>query len=203
MSKSAQPSYQAPTQQYPPTYQRGGPQGRPRSDIVCFRCGGNGHRVYECQSTTPLPREEQDRLRSSFGPRGVGPHPVGPYGASYPGRDVTPPQQLHAVACVEVPDDEGGTDSAGMMMMSTNLVDIMVEEREQSVLKRLKTGVHSADDVAYIVAMAEKRARGDRSEDPFARAAPQDGASFLLQYSMNQSLSVPMAGYIYPPYIAS
>ena len=167
-------SQQAVQSGYQPTYQRGGFQGRPRNEIVCFRCGGNGHRVYECQSTTPLPREEQERLRNNAGSRGVGSY-SGPYVAPPPGRDGVlqqQQQQPHAVVCVEVPDDEDGTDPAGMMLMSTNLVDIMVEEREQSVLRRLKAGVYSADDVAYIVAMAEKRTRADRSEDPLAKAAP-------------------------------
>lgn len=52
---------------------------RPRGgEITCFRCGGKGHRAYDCVNY-PLPREEQDRLRNEFiratGLRNSGPYP--------------------------------------------------------------------------------------------------------------------------------
>ena len=37
------------------------PQDQP--DVVCYNCGVRGHRVFECRSTNPLSREEQDKLR--------------------------------------------------------------------------------------------------------------------------------------------
>lgn len=39
---------------------------RPRTEAVCFSCGIPGHRSNECRSLNPLPREEQDKLRTTF-----------------------------------------------------------------------------------------------------------------------------------------
>ena len=154
--QSQQQGARSTYQSYQSNYQRG--RGA-RSDIVCFRCGIQGHRVYDCLNP-PLPREEQDRLRNQDRSR---------YESSrIAGSNVTT-QQPQMVTCVEVPDEDEGTDPTGMVMMSTNLVDIMVEEQEQAVLHRLKSGAYSAEDVAYLVAMAEKRSRTD---DVLAKSAP-------------------------------
>lgn len=39
---------------------------RPRTEVICFSCGVQGHRVPECRSMNPLPKEEQDRLRAMY-----------------------------------------------------------------------------------------------------------------------------------------
>lgn len=119
---------------------------RPRGELTCFRCGGKGHRAYECVNS-PLPREEQDRLRNEFARTS---------GARYP------PQ---VVATVEVSHENDDTDPVGMMMMSANLVEAFTGENDE--VRQLK------QRVAYLeAAMAEKRGRtGDTtvSDEPSRR----------------------------------
>ena len=127
-----------------------------RTRDVCFRCGQQGHRAFECNAQTPLPREEQDRLRNAQ--------------AQIYGGETRIPQ---TVACVDVTDEELGlvqdTTPAGTMLMSAKMVEIVRQEvkvekgkgRGQGVTKMSTywDELSEEDRACLLVAMAEKRMR--------------------------------------------
>lgn len=79
-------------------------------------------------------------------------------------QDLNRPQPVvpQPASCVEI-HEEGDlelltaeTDPVGTVMMSANMVEIMNEERERMVIERVRNGVYTMEDVAYLAAMAEK-----------------------------------------------
>ena len=132
-------------------YQQGQREYRSRGDMTCFQYGEKRHRAQDCINA-PLSKDEQDRLRNDFLRSGSS--------SRYPQSNTLPPQ---VVAHVDVSREMDGTDPAGVVTISANLVEVFNEE-EKDELKRLK------DKVAYLeAAMAEKRGRtGDTtvSEEP-------------------------------------
>ena len=144
-------------QTYMPQMQGGSYGYRPPREMVCFRCGIAGHRANMC-SNNPLPREEQDRLRNASFPQNRDSR----MNNNDTNRQPTPQGPTQAVTCVNVVSVEEieETDPEGTMMMATNLVDLVLRGQREEVIKRLKMGTCTPEDVAYLeAAMVEKRGR--------------------------------------------
>ena len=157
-------------QSYIPQMQGGSYGYRPPREMVCFRCGIVGHRANMC-SNNPLPREEQDRLRNASFPQ----NRVSRMNNDT-NRQPTSQGPTQAVTCVNIVSTEEieETDPEGTMMMATNLVDLVLREQREEVIKRLKMGTCTPEDVAYLeAAVAEKRSRpaNERTGGPPTRRA--------------------------------
>lgn len=102
-----------------------------------------------------------------------------------------PPQ---AVTCVDMSlsEDLDGTDPVGTMMMATNLVDIVVDERKQDVIvQRIKMGNYTREDMGYLeAALAEKRGRPTNERaggPPTHRARIEEYDPVLNQTTQSQT----------------
>ncbi|RPB21110.1 hypothetical protein L211DRAFT_851839 [Terfezia boudieri ATCC MYA-4762] len=119
-------------------------QYRPRNDIVCYNCGMQGHKVYDCRSQNPLPREEQERLRNLY-PRPYNGSQSMNLGqaqsASVPVPAVNPPTKSQRipqlVTVVNVSDEELGLvqemDPTGMVTMAAQMVEVIQKDHDSRV----------------------------------------------------------------------
>lgn len=160
------------------SYQRA-PSNYGRS-VVCFTCGQQGHRVFECKATTILPREEQEKLRAaharamapSQAALGSGAGPAAGAGNANTGHRM----QATAAHVEQISDEElgieGETDPQGMMVMSAQMVEIVKKNIAQDKWRLMTAYVNSlsAEEKSQLVAMADKRGRPD--EDDMEEAPP-------------------------------
>ena len=154
---------------------------RPRPEIKYFTCGGVGHRAAECRPN--MSREQQDRQQVSR----VAKDPLIPVPAPVPAAVPAPPAQARVIQpaayVVDVTDKELGliysTDPAGVMTMSTKMVELVQEEvkavelvQEEETMASMGAYIDSLSEKerAIIVAMADKRTRPE--DDGLARDAP-------------------------------
>ena len=78
------------------------------------------------------------------------------------------------------------SNPAEAMIMSANLGEVIDQGREKMVIERVKKGVYTTEDVAYLAAMAEKRKRGgneDNSEEPPGRRKCTDDLQDTVRVS--------------------
>ena len=153
---------------------------RPRNDFVCFTCGQPGHRSFDCTSPNPLPREEQERLRTAR----LRMQPPGAISTNQAGSNIAESSHSRvpqAVACVEVTDEELGliqdTSPNGTVVMSAKLVELVRGETKQpDQMAKLRAYLDSLSEGerACLVAMAEKRGRAQiEDDDELAEEAPR------------------------------
>lgn len=150
------------------SYQR---EFRPRGEMTCFRCGTRGHRASDCMNS-PLPREEQERLRNNFTSR---------YG------DATSTSRTpQVVAQVEIAGEDEHTDPTGMMMMSANLVEAFTGDYDD--VRQLKERMACLE-----AAMADRRGRegsGDTTvTDDYTRGRRRGERSASPTRSRSQQLT--------------
>ena len=144
--------YQPPQRQqgYSSYQMRGGNGGyRAGPAGACYTCGDPGHRAYECQAPRNKGNvQSQGNMQNQGNPQGVN-HP----------RQVT---------CIEIEEEvvAAENDPEGAVMMSTNMVEIMDQEREKKVIERVKQGVYTLEDAAYLAAMGKKRKRNEDADTP-------------------------------------
>ncbi|KAF8416120.1 hypothetical protein BGX38DRAFT_1281041 [Terfezia claveryi] len=180
-------------------YRRPGPTAYcPRGEVVCFTCGAMGHRNFECRSANPLPREEQEQLRSKYGRTG-GIAPGSTRASEFLPGGLQHPQIQTTTYVERISDEELNlvpeTDPEGMVTMSTKMVEIVMKDAGNGKWQQMAAYVNGLSDQerTYLMAMADKWVREEDDEEtpPSQRAKRMEHSAMAYKSSGDPSLDVP------------
>ena len=165
--------YQPPQRQGYQEYQNRGYRG---GEVTCYSCGESGHRSFECRQQNQGNAQNQQNQGNvqNRGFRNQGDvQDRQQYQGNAQGVDQNlnrpQPTMPQPATCVGIHEDNLGllaveTDPVESVKLPANTIEIVSQERGRVISEKVKNGIYTAKDAAYLAAMAEKRKRTENED---------------------------------------